>query len=77
VGDLPVKTEGLVIGGGAGGYSAAFRAAELGFEVTLVTDEPQLGGVCLLRGRIPSKTLLSLAELIKSYQVASPVSGIL
>jgi dihydrolipoamide dehydrogenase len=58
MGELPVETEVLVIGGGPGGYTAAFRAADLGFDVTLVTDEPELGGVCLLRGCIPSKTLL-------------------
>lgn len=59
-----LETEVLVIGGGPGGYSAAFRAADLGLGVTLVSDEADLGGVCLLRGCIPSKTLLSAAELI-------------
>ncbi len=57
MGELPVEAEVVVIGGGPGGYAAAFRAADLGLDVTLVTDEPQLGGVCLLRGCIPSKTL--------------------
>jgi dihydrolipoamide dehydrogenase len=56
--------EVLVIGGGPGGYAAAFRAADLDASVTLVTDEPDLGGVCLLRGCIPSKALLHLAEQI-------------
>jgi dihydrolipoamide dehydrogenase len=64
MGELPVEAEVLVVGGGPGGYAAAFRAADLGLDVTLVTDEPRLGGVCLLRGCIPSKALLSLTELV-------------
>ncbi|MCF7982923.1 MAG: dihydrolipoyl dehydrogenase [Thiohalocapsa sp.] len=63
MGDLPVETEVLVLGAGPGGYAAAFRAADLGLDVTLVSDEQRLGGVCLLRGCIPSKALLHLAEL--------------
>jgi dihydrolipoamide dehydrogenase len=63
MGDLPVQTRVLVLGAGPGGYAAAFRAADLGLDVTLVSDEPRLGGVCLLRGCIPSKALLHLAEL--------------
>ena len=54
----------LIIGGGPGGYTAAFMAADMGMQVTLVDEESQLGGVCLLRGCIPSKTLLHLAKLI-------------
>jgi len=75
MGELPVEAEVVVIGGGPGGYAAAFRAADLGLDVTLITDEPQLGGVCLLRGCIPSKTLLSLTELIHTARVA-PARGI-
>lgn len=63
MGELPTETELLVIGGGPGGYAAAFRAADLGLDVTLVCDEERLGGVCLLRGCIPSKLLLELAGL--------------
>lgn len=63
MGELPTETEVLVIGGGPGGYAAAFRAADLGLDVTLVCDEERLGGVCLLRGCIPSKLLLELAGL--------------
>ncbi|MBK5932330.1 dihydrolipoyl dehydrogenase [Halochromatium salexigens] len=62
MGDLPVETQVLVLGAGPGGYAAAFRAADLGLDVTLVSDEPVLGGVCLQRGCIPSKALLQAAE---------------
>lgn len=55
----------VVIGGGPGGYSAAFRAADLGFEVTLIEHYPTLGGVCLNAGCIPSKTLLHTSAVIK------------
>jgi len=65
VNDWPSRTEVLVIGGGPGGYAAAFRAADLGHQVTLVSDEVRLGGVCLLRGCIPSKALLDAAELLR------------
>jgi dihydrolipoamide dehydrogenase len=71
MGELPVEAEVLVIGGGPGGYAAAFRAADLGLDVTLVTDEPRLGGVCLLRGCIPSKALLSLTELMAMARMAA------
>jgi len=64
MGDMKLDTELLVIGGGPGGYSAAFRAADLGMDVTLVDPAPHLGGTCLHRGCIPSKTLLFLTELI-------------
>jgi dihydrolipoamide dehydrogenase len=62
MGDLPVETAVLVLGDGPGGYAAAFRAADLGLDVTLVSDAERMGGVCLLRGCIPSKALLHLAE---------------
>ena len=55
----------VVIGGGPGGYPAAFHAADHGLNVTLVNEEPQQGGVCLLRGCIPSKALLHVAKLIQ------------
>jgi len=58
------KTEVLVLGGGVGGYSAAFRAADLGMAVTLVERYPTLGGVCLNVGCIPSKALLHVAQVI-------------
>lgn len=62
--DVPQRSEVVVIGGGPGGYAAAFRAADLGLDVTIVNDEERLGGVCLLRGCIPSKALLEATELV-------------
>lgn len=70
MGEMAGEAELLVIGGGPGGYAAAFRAADLGLDVTLVTDEERLGGVCLLRGCIPSKALLSQVELIHEVRRA-------
>ncbi len=55
----------VVLGGGPGGYTAAFRAADLGLSVLLVEREERLGGVCLNVGCIPSKTLLYAAGLIE------------
>jgi dihydrolipoamide dehydrogenase len=55
----------LVLGSGPGGYTAAFRAADLGQSVVLVERYPVLGGVCLNVGCIPSKTLLHLAEVVE------------
>ena len=60
-----------VIGGGPGGYAAAFLAADLGLEVTLVDDAPNPGGVCLYRGCIPSKALLHVARVIDESRQAS------
>ena len=54
----------VVLGGGPGGYAAAFMAADLGKEVTIVEVDPRLGGTCLLRGCIPSKALLHVAKVI-------------
>ncbi len=54
----------VVLGGGPGGYAAAFMAADLGMEVAIVESDPRLGGTCLLRGCIPSKALLHVAKVI-------------
>ncbi|MEL7338813.1 MAG: FAD-dependent oxidoreductase, partial [Planctomycetota bacterium] len=54
----------VVLGGGPGGYAAAFLAADEGLDVTLVEAESRLGGTCLLRGCIPSKALLHVAKVI-------------
>ncbi|POZ51692.1 dihydrolipoyl dehydrogenase [Methylovulum psychrotolerans] len=59
-----LDAEVLVLGGGPGGYGAAFRAADLGKQVVLVEREPVLGGVCLNVGCIPSKALLHTALVI-------------
>ncbi|OEZ33167.1 dihydrolipoyl dehydrogenase [Francisella endosymbiont of Amblyomma maculatum] len=59
-----IKTQLVVLGSGPGGYSAAFRAADLGLEVTLVERYENIGGVCLNVGCIPSKALLHIAKVI-------------
>src|SRR3970282_1634819 len=64
-----------VIGAGPGGYAAAFYAADLGMQVTLVDPELNPGGVCLYRGCIPSKALLHVAKVIEEARHA-PVWGI-
>ena len=55
----------IVIGSGPGGYAAGFRAADLGRQVLIVDKDPTLGGVCLNRGCIPSKTLLHIAKVLE------------
>jgi dihydrolipoamide dehydrogenase len=62
--DATHKTQLVVIGAGPGGYTAAFRAADLGMQVILVERWPTLGGVCLNVGCIPSKALLHAAKVI-------------
>ena len=64
VGDSTHTAKVVVIGAGPGGYTAAFRAADLGLDVILVERWPVLGGVCLNVGCIPSKALLHAAKLI-------------
>ncbi len=64
------STELVVIGGGPGGYPAAFIAADHGMDVTLVDMEDNPGGVCLYRGCIPSKALLHVAEVITEAREA-------
>jgi dihydrolipoamide dehydrogenase len=59
-----IQTHVLVIGAGPGGYTAAFRAADLGSQVTLIEKHSTLGGVCLNVGCIPSKALLHTAKII-------------
>ncbi|HUG66719.1 MAG TPA: dihydrolipoyl dehydrogenase [Pirellulaceae bacterium] len=59
-----MHTQLAVLGGGPGGYAAAFLAADEGLEVTLIEAESRLGGTCLLRGCIPSKALLHVAKVI-------------
>jgi dihydrolipoamide dehydrogenase len=59
-----------VVGGGPGGYAAAFLAADMGLKVTLIDPEVNPGGVCLYRGCIPSKALLHVAKLIEESHQA-------
>ncbi|MDH3548422.1 MAG: dihydrolipoyl dehydrogenase [Gammaproteobacteria bacterium] len=63
-GDATHQAELVVIGAGPGGYTAAFRAADLGMDVVLIERSPKLGGVCLNVGCIPSKALLHAAKVI-------------
>ncbi|MBS0579044.1 MAG: dihydrolipoyl dehydrogenase [Proteobacteria bacterium] len=65
------STQLLVLGSGPGGYTAAFRAADLGLKVTLVERDETLGGVCLNVGCIPSKALLHAAKVIEDAQEMS------
>jgi dihydrolipoamide dehydrogenase len=65
------STQVAVLGAGPGGYAAAFYAADLGMQVTLVDEEKNPGGVCLYRGCIPSKALLHVAKVIDEAKHAS------
>jgi len=65
------KVDVAVIGGGPGGYAAAFRAADLGLDVAMVDMDPRPGGVCLFHGCIPSKTLLYLTEVMHDARRAA------
>ncbi len=64
INETKLHTEVLVLGGGPGGYTSAFRAADLGKQVVLIERFPVLGGVCLNVGCIPSKALLHAAQVI-------------
>jgi dihydrolipoamide dehydrogenase len=64
-------TQIAVIGAGPGGYAAAFRAADLGLQVTLIDPQPNPGGVCTYVGCIPSKALLHVAKVISEAHHAS------
>ena len=64
------STQVAVIGAGPGGYAAAFRAADLGMQVSLIDLEPNPGGVCLYRGCIPSKALLHIARVLTDAREA-------
>lgn len=71
MGEFTKETEVLIIGGGPGGYAAAFRAADLGMEVTMIDESGRPGGVCLFSGCIPSKALLYAAEFLSEVRRAS------
>ena len=70
MGDFLREIDVVVIGGGPGGYSAAFRCAELGLETVVVDATGRLGGVCLYEGCIPSKALLHVAGVIHEAERA-------
>jgi dihydrolipoamide dehydrogenase len=67
-GDADIETDVVVLGAGPGGYTAAFRAADLGKKVVLVERYETLGGVCLNVGCIPSKALLHTAQIINEAE---------
>ena len=69
VGESTLDAQVLVLGAGPGGYAAAFRAADLGMDVTMVAWERKPGGVCLFEGCIPSKTLLYLSQFLYDTRV--------
>ncbi len=70
MGSLRQETEVAIIGAGPGGYVAALRAADLGKEVVLIEERERPGGVCLLEGCIPSKTLIHAVELAEAAKHA-------
>jgi dihydrolipoamide dehydrogenase len=69
--NIPESAQLVVIGAGPGGYHAAFKAAALGLDVTLIDPEENPGGVCLHRGCIPSKALLHVAKLVNEAAESS------
>jgi len=70
---IPATAQLVVIGAGPGGYAAAFRAVELGLNVTLIDPEANPGGVCLHRGCIPSKALLHVAKLVSEAEESASI----
>ena len=70
MGDLVREVDVAVIGGGPGGYAAAFRCAELGLETVVVDAGKRLGGACLFEGCIPSKALLHVAAVLSEVERA-------
>jgi dihydrolipoamide dehydrogenase len=70
MGDLVDEVDVAVVGGGPGGYSAAFRCAELGLETVVIDADRRLGGACLFEGCIPSKALLHVAAVVSEAERA-------
>jgi dihydrolipoamide dehydrogenase len=70
MGDLVREVDVAIVGGGPGGYSAAFRCAELGLETVVIDADKRLGGICLYDGCIPSKALLHVAAVIHEVERA-------
>ncbi len=73
MGDLLREVDVVVVGGGPGGYSAAFRAAELGLDTVVVDAGTRLGGACLFEGCIPSKALLHVAHVMHEVERAREI----
>ena len=71
---IPNRFDLVVVGAGSGGYAAARTARDLGANVALVDDDGPLGGLCILRGCMPSKTLLATAELLDSIRNAGALA---
>ncbi len=70
---IPASAQLVIIGAGPGGYAAAFKAVELGCDVTLIDPEANPGGVCLHRGCIPSKALLHVAKLVAEAEESAEI----
>ena len=70
MGDLVDEVDVAVLGGGPGGYSAAFRCADLGLETVVIDAGGRLGGACLFEGCIPSKALLHVAAVLSEVERA-------
>src|SRR5258705_2044041 len=70
MGDVVREVDVVVVGGGPGGYSAAFRCADLGLETVIVDGDGRLGGACLHEGCIPSKALLHVAHVVAEAERA-------
>ncbi|HWO03860.1 MAG TPA: dihydrolipoyl dehydrogenase, partial [Methylomirabilota bacterium] len=70
MGDMVDEVDVAVVGGGPGGYSAAFRCAELGLETVVIDADRRLGGACLFEGCIPSKALLHVAAVVSEAERA-------
>ena len=70
MGDMVDEVDVAVVGGGPGGYSAAFRCAELGLETVVIDAHRRLGGACLFEGCIPSKALLHVAAVVSEAERA-------
>ena len=73
---MTMNTDLVVLGGGPGGYVAAIRAAQLGMQVVLV-EKAKVGGICLHKGCIPTKSLLHSGETLRLMQSAATFGGIL
>ena len=71
-----MHTQLAVLGGGPGGYAAAFIAADEGLDVAIIEQDQRLGGTCLLRGCIPSKALLHVARVMSEVEELSDDWGI-